>query len=460
MAQAVVMPKLGQTVEEATVVKWHRKEGDRVKKGEVLFEIETDKAVLEAESFYEGTLLKIFVGEEKTVPVSSVVAYIGEPGEKVPEAPPVTKDGRRTTDDGRSRKQERKEGTAARGPGSAQREEIAGNVPPPVSHSGTAPTSASSAQPPRLFISPRARALAKTSAIDPSPITGSGPNGRIIETDVVNYLREKGYDSMKITPAARKKAIREEIDILNVRGTGESGRIRSVDIDRAIAEKPRKMSRMRRVTAERLTHSFTTTPHFYVTVKVDMTALMRYRQQLKKQGYSFTVTDFILRAVVLALREFPALNSSTDGEAVRWRSSVDLGLATAVEEGLVVPVIRNADELTMEELHSRARELAGKAREGKLLPDEMKGSSFTVSNMGMLDVENFAAIINPGESGILAVASTVEEVVPVKGKPAVKQKMKMTLSVDHRIVDGKTGAEFTNSIKNRLEDIKLWKNTI
>ena len=232
------------------------------------------------------------------------------------------------------------------------------------------------------------------------------------------------------------------------------------DIEKAIAEKPKAMSKMRQVIAKRLTESFTTTPHFYATVSVDMTGLSAFRQELKARGESYTVTDFILEAVILSLKEFPAMNSVTDGTSLKWHSNVHLGLAVALENGLVVPPIRNAEELSIKELHDIARDLATRAREGKLSPDEMKGSTFTVSNMGMLDVENFFAIINPGEAAILAVASTIEKPVVINGKIEVRSIMKMTLSSDHRIADGNIAAAFVNAIKAKLQNLELWKRLV
>lgn len=292
--------------------------------------------------------------------------------------------------------------------------------------------------------------------IDPKPIRGSGPDGRIVEKDVISYLEAKGYDKLRITPAAKELAAKEGIDLLSVEPS-DGGRVTVADVERAIAEKPRPMSKMRQVIAQRLTQSVVTAPHFFVTVSVDMTELIKLRALLKEQGAPFTVTDFISQAVVLTLREFPDVNSTTDGRMIRWHSRVHLGLAVSLEQGLVVPVIRNADELTLLEICQRSKELAEKARAGRLMPDEMTGSTFTVSNMGMLNVENFTAIINPGESAILAVSSTMKQPVVRDDKVVVRSIMKMTLSSDHRIVDGATAARFANAIKKKLEDIELWK---
>jgi len=442
---------LGQTVEEAAIVKWHKQEGDAVKKGDVLFEIETDKAVLEAESFYEGTLLKILVEAGQTVPVSSTVAYVGKKGESVPKEAPAAPTPPASAPGPEPSKGE----TAAVPPAPA-----APVAPTPAPSPAPQPTPAVPAAqaPARLFISPRAKAVAKARTIDPSRIRGSGPNGRIVVKDMEAYLAERGYDSLRITPAAKRLAARENVDILDVRGSGRSGRIMVNDIERAIAEKPRKLSKRRQVIARRLTESFTTTPHFYVTVCVDMTDLLVLRRGLKARGTDYKVTDFILEAVILSLEDCPPLNSVTDGEKVRWHGQVDLGMAVGVEDGLVVPVIRDAESLGMDELHETAQALAAKARDGKLLPDEMSGSTFTVSNMGMMDVDSFHAIINPGESAILAVASTNEQPVVINGKVKVRSIMKMTLSADHRIVDGTSGAGFINAVKAKLEDMQLWKS--
>jgi pyruvate dehydrogenase E2 component (dihydrolipoamide acetyltransferase) len=306
-------------------------------------------------------------------------------------------------------------------------------------------------------ISPRAAALARECVIDSSRITGTGPAGRIIEKDVKACLKAKGYDRLRISPAARALAAREKLDILAIRGTGDSGRIGVADVQRALAEKPRPMGRMRQIIAQRLTQSVLTAPHFFVTVETDLTALVELRARLKAAGAPYTITDFISLAVVRTLQEFPDVNSATDGTTLRWNSHVHLGLAVSFEQGLVVPVVRNADELTLAELNARSKELAEKARNGKLGPDDMTGGTFTISNMGMLDVENFTAIINPGESAILAVSSTLQKPVVRDGQVVVRSILKMTLSADHRLIDGAMAARFINAVKQKLEDIELWK---
>lgn len=456
MAQAVIFPKLGQTMEEGAIVKWLKKEGDPVAKGDILFEIETDKANLEVESFFEGVLLKIYIREGVTVPVNTVVAYVGASGEKVPDQPPKA-----------DAPAPAAPAAPAAAPASAPAA-VAAPAPQPAAAPAPAPVAAAPVTVPapkpaapvvaaKLVISPRAKALAKDACIDPARITGTGPNGRIVEKDVLAYLAAARYDELRVTPAAKRLAAEKGVDILTVRGSGDGGRIMVEDVERAIRRKPVALSRMRQVIARRLVESKQTIPHFYVTVKVDITDLMTFRADLKAKGLNYSVNDFVLEAVILSLEEFPVVNSVTDGMTVSWRGDVDLGMAVNVDNGLVVPVIRAAQTLTIKELNAQAKALAEKARTGKLLPDEMVGSTFTVSNMGMLNVDQFTAIVNPGEAGILAVSSGKQVPAVVNGEIKIRTVMAMTLSADHRIVDGAVGAKFVNAVKAKLENIELWK---
>ena len=451
MAQAVIFPKLGQTMEEGAIVKWLKKEGDAVAKGDILFEIETDKANLEVESFFEGVLLKIYVREGVTVPVNTVVGFVGASGEKVPDQPPAA------------------EAAPAPAPAPAAAASAAPVAPAaPVATPAPVPQASAPAKPvalpapvpaaaKRLVISPRARALAQAACIDPSRLKGTGPNGRIVEKDVRAFLSAANYEALRITPAAKRLAAEKSVDILSVRGSGDGGRIMVEDIERALRRRPVTLSRMRQIIARRLVESKQTIPHFYVTVKADITDLMTFRADLKAKGLSYSVNDFVLEAVILSLEEFPVVNSVTDGVTVSWRGDVDLGMAVSVDNGLVVPVIRAAQSLTLAELNAQTKALAEKARTGKLLPDEMAGSTFTVSNMGMLNVDQFTAIINPGEAGILAVSSGRQVPAVVNGEVKIRTMMAMTLSADHRIVDGAVGAQFVNAIRAKLENIDLWK---
>ena len=452
MATPIIMPKFGQMTEEGSIVGWLKKEGDPVAKGDILFTIETDKSVMEVESFEAGTLLKILVREGVNVPVQSVVGYLGKPGEAVPEG----------TAPAAAAATSPKPAPAAPRPAAAREAKAAPSAPrpaaePPAPARAPAPASVPDRGPARLVISPRAAALARDCVIDPSGIAGTGPEGRIVEKDVRAYLDARGYAQVRISPAAKGLAAKEKLDILAIDGSGDDARITVEDVRRAVAQRPKAMSRMRQVIAQRLSQSFRDIPHFYVTVPVDMTALVAYRAQLKAAGATYTVTDFIAEAVILALQEFPEVNSSTDGRTVRWHGHVNLGIAVSLEQGLVVPVIASAERLSLGELSQATRDLAEKARAGKATPDELSGSTFTISNMGMMDVENFSAIINPGESAILAVSSTLPQPVARDGKVVIRQMMKITLSCDHRIVDGALGARFVNAVKRKLEDVELWK---
>ena len=346
---------------------------------------------MDVEAFDDGILLKILVQAGESVPVNAVCAYVGEAGEAIPDAPAPA--------------QAAPAAPVPAAPGPVSR--VASPVPmvPAPAVSLPAATGAS-----RLAISPRAAKLAAESGIDPRTVRGTGPEGRIVERDIQTAIA---------APAAE--------------------------------EAPRPMSRMRRVIAERLTTSWTTTPHFTVTVAVDMTNLLALRGELKTAGTSLTVTDFVLAATADTLAEFPDVNSRTDGVSVWPRSRVHLGMAVSVPAGLVVPVIRDANQLSVSEIHNRAVALATAAREGTASVDDLTGSTFTVSNLGMLGVEEFSAIINPGEAAILAVSAAIPTPVAVGPAVEIRPIMKLTLSADHRIVDGAVGAQFLNALRGRLE---------
>jgi pyruvate dehydrogenase E2 component (dihydrolipoamide acetyltransferase) len=451
MVKPVVMPKLGQSEETVTIVGWRKQVGDSVAKGDIIFEIETDKAVLEVESFHAGTLLKILAGEGVTVPVQTTVAFVGDPGEPVPDIPlPAVA----------PKKTEAPRPAAPptpQGLGIERRAHAAAVAPVPPA--AAAPVAVPVAPEAGLFrISPRAAKLAKECVIDPTPIVGTGPNGRIVERDVKQYLEAQGYAQRRITPAAKGLAARERIDLLSLAPKPDGSQITVADIELVLAERPKPMSRMRQIIAQRLKQSYTQAPHFFVTVSVDVTDLEALRAERKAQGRPYTITDFILKAGALVLEQFPAVNSTSDGENMRWHSQIHLGFAVALEQGLVVPVIRQANELTLEQIHAQAQELTAKARAGQLTPAEMTGSTFTISNLGMMDVENFTAIINPGESAILAVSSVTKQPVVQGDQIAIRSMMKMTLSSDHRLIDGAMAARFLNAIRKTLEDTSLWQH--
>jgi pyruvate dehydrogenase E2 component (dihydrolipoamide acetyltransferase) len=416
MVHAIRMPKPGQMTEECVVTAWHKNEGDPVRRGDILFEIETDKSAMEVESFENGVLLRRLVAEGDVVPVNAICAYVGEAGEVIPadeEPAPV------------AAASPTPEVTAGPPPGSPP-------AAPTPSIRVPSPTS-------RLAISPRASRLAAEAGLDPRAITGTGPDGRIVERDVRSAIAARAVVSGATAPSAEPRAVAAPV---------VAPPIPSVEGE----EERRPLSRMRRVIADRLTYSWTTTPHFTVTMAVDVTALLALRAELKGAGTNLTVTDFVLVATAQTLAEFPDVNSRTDGVSVWPRRRVHLGLAVALPGGLVVPVIRDADRLPISDLHDQAVALAAKAREGTLSVDDMTGSTFTVSNLGMFGVEEFSAIINPGEAAILAVASAIPTAVAIGDGLAVRSIMKLTLSADHRLVDGELGARFLGAIRRRLED--------
>jgi pyruvate dehydrogenase E2 component (dihydrolipoamide acetyltransferase) len=434
MAHPILMPKPGQMTEECVLVAWLKREGDEVKKGDVLFEIETDKSNMDVEAFEEGVLLKRLVEEGQTVPVNAVCAYVGEPGEAIPDAPsPVVK-----TD-----------AVAAPEPTPAEAPPLPSAAPLPASPPARqAPVAAATttAAPSRtdgrghLRISPRASRLAATAGIDPRTLAGTGPEGRITERDVRSALEAAA------APVPAATASRPPEPALHDWNADDTG--------------PRQMSRMRRVIAERLTLSATTVPQFTVTIAVDMTRLLALRTELKAAGNALTVTDFIVLAVAQTLVEFPQVNSRTDGVSVWPRRRIHIGLAVALPDGLVVPVIRDADRRSLVDLHARGTELAEGARNGTLPPDDMADSTFTISNLGMFGVDEFCAIINPGESAILAVSSIVPTPIAVGDGIGIRQMMKLTLTADHRLVDGELAARFLNALRRRLQDADAFRGDV
>jgi pyruvate dehydrogenase E2 component (dihydrolipoamide acetyltransferase) len=442
MVHAIRMPKPGQMTEECTLTAWHKSEGDPVAKGDILFEIETDKSAMEVEAFDDGVLLRRLVAEGETVPVNSICAYVGEAGEAIPEEEPVA--------------------VAALPPAAATAPPTTVPSPPsptavsaPVRLAAPEPAATASTTLPsptaRLAISPRASRLAAEADLDPRAISGTGPGGRIVERDVRAAVSARASGPAAPAPVAVAVAM------------APSPAASALPSAAAIAppvegeEGPRPLSRMRRVIADRLTSSWTSTPHFTVTVAVDVTAVLALRAELKAVGTNLTVTDFVLAATAQTLAEFPDVNSRTDGVSVWRRRRVHLGLAVSLPGGLVVPVIRDADRLALGELHDRVVDLAAKARDGILPVDDMTGSTFTVSNLGMFGVEEFSAIINPGEAAILAVASAIPTAVAIGDGLAVRSIMKLTLSADHRLVDGELGARFLAAIRRRLEDAAAFR---
>ncbi|MDD3886281.1 MAG: dihydrolipoamide acetyltransferase family protein [Victivallaceae bacterium] len=454
MATRIPVPKLGQSEETVTIATWRVKEGDKIKKGDVLFEVETDKAVLEVESQFEGTILKIVTPVGVEVPVMvATAAIVGEPGESIPAellaaAPAAAAPAAPAPAAAPAAAPAPKAAAAAPA--------VAASAPVAAPAAAPAPKAAApaAAAPARKAVSPRAKKFSADLLIDLGKVPAAGT--RVTEQDVKDYLARTGYNDRKITPTAYNLAREAKLELLALEGTGDGGRITAADVKMAIDEKPQPFNTMRKIIAARLTQSKQTVPHFYVTVPVDMTDIGRKRKALKDAGMGVSVNVFVIKAVALALREFPLVNSTCDGVSVSKHGRINIGMAVSVDNGLVVPVIRNTDRKALDEIQAESGELAEKARSGKLSPDDMKGGTFTISNMGMMNVESFGAIINPGEAGILAVASAVPTPVVRDGQIVVRDIMKITMSADHRVVDGAMAAAFANCVRAKLEDISIW----
>ncbi len=461
MPHAILMPKPGQMTEECTVIAWHKREGDHVAKGDVLFEIETDKSAMEVEAFDEGTLLRIVAHEGDTIPVNMVCAWVGQPGEAIPEAPAAAAPSSPAAAPVAVAAPVALAASAAAAAARAPAAPAA--VAAPAAASGSPAAVSGSQAPaagetPRLRISPRASRAAADAGLDPRTINGSGPEGRITERDVVAALAARDAALAASADAAVVAAVAPSTSRVPAPAQPAASLPVSAVVPADGEEEPRPLSRMRRVIADRLTSSWTASPHFTVTVSVDVTRLLALRAELKAAGTNLTVTDFVLTATAQTLAEFPDVNSRTDGVSVWPRRRVHLGVAVSLPGGLVVPVIRDADRLAIGELHDRAADLAVRARNGALPLDEMTGSTFTVSNLGMFGVEEFSAIINPGEAAILAVAAAIPTVVAVGDGMAVRSIMKLTLSADHRMVDGELAARFLGALRRRLEDAAAFRS--
>lgn len=448
MAHPILMPKPGQMTEECVLVAWHKREGDTVAKGDVLFEIETDKSNMDVEAFEEGVLLKRLVQEGQTVPVNAICAYVGEPGEAIPDAPaPVGK-----------AEGEAPEAAPAKAPPPPVRAPV--QVAPATARTTPSPVDG----PSHLRISPWASRLAATSGVDPRTLAGTGPDGRITERDVRAALEAASAAPAAAAVAALAVASAAPVPPRTTAAVPTAASslppepaLYHWDVD---DPGPRQMSRMRRVIAERLTLSATTVPQFTVTVAVDVTRLLALRTELKADGKALTLTDFIVSAAAQTLVEFPAVNSRTDGVSVWTRRHIHVGLAVALPDGLVVPVIRDADRRSLDDLHAGVAELAEGAHNGTLPPDDMTGSTFTISNLGMFGVDEFSAIINPGESAILAVSSAVPTPIAVGDGIGIRQIMKLTLTADHRLVDGELAARFLNALRRRLQDADAFRSDL
>jgi pyruvate dehydrogenase E2 component (dihydrolipoamide acetyltransferase) len=408
MAEVIRMPRLSDTMEEGNIVAWSKKVGDTVKIGETLAEVETDKATMELESYHNGTLLYIGV-TQGSVPVNGVLAIIGKPGE----------DFQSLISDTSISKVESSNSTSTIATESKIEEKVF----------TTAVLNSNSDS--RVKASPLAKNLATTAGIPLANVTGSGDNGRIIRKDVLAVIE-------------------------NANGTHETKPIASSSVKisanmESYEEVP--VSQMRKTIARRLSESLFTAPHFYLTMEINMDNAIESRKRLNESGdIKISFNDLIVKACAQSLKKHSGINSSWLGDKIRYNHHINIGVAVAVAEGLLVPVLRNADQKSLSEINQEVKLLAAKAKDKKLTPDEMTGNTFTISNLGMFDITEFTAIINPPDACILAIGSIIQKPIIKNGTIEVGNTMKVTLSCDHRVVDGATGAQFLQTLKYFLED--------
>ncbi len=432
MAELIDMPKLSDTMSVGTVVSWLKKEGDPVASGDMIAEIETDKATMEMEVFTDGFLLKQYVKAGGQIAVGEPICAIGEKGEEAPEVAA-------SSPEAPAEEPKKEEKPKPKAEPKEEAKPVVEEAKPAVAAS--APTESGT----RVKASPLAKKLATEKGVDIAQVTGSGPGGRIVKADVLEAA-EKGTAKPQAAGSAPSSASAAPVAVSGP-GIGET-----VDIP---------VSNMRAVIAKRLLESKTTIPHFYLDIEVDMGALLEMRAMInaktgsipKEQGgMKYSVNDFILKAATEALREVPTANASWMGDTVRQHGEVHMAFAVAVEDGLVTPTIKNAHLKGLREISLEAKELIVKAQSKKLTPDEMSGSTFTVTNLGMYGISSFYGIINPPNAAILSVGATEKKpVVNAKGEIVIGQRMHIGLSGDHRIVDGAVGAQYLSALKDIIE---------
>ncbi len=422
MAEIIRMPRLSDTMEEGNIVGWMKNEGDTVEPGDVLAEVETDKATMELESFHNGTLLYIGV-KEGPVPVDGIIAIIGNKGEDYKEL--------------------LKKAESENAVPEEKKEEKVLEVVKETVKEGPKPVTTPAAPPKKIVPAPA------------SPVTISS-NGRV-----------------KASPLARKMANDSGVALNRIKGTGENGRIIKKDVEAYLANPTssggmssmalqnlpeveygsHRVSQMRKTIARRLGESKFSAPHFYLTVEINMDSAIQARKAINEMNdFRVSFNDLVVKAAAIALKFHPNVNSSWMEDHIEVHEHVNIGVAVAVSDGLLVPVINNADQISLRSINEQVKALAGKAKDKKLQPDEMQGNTFTISNLGMLGIEEFTAIINPPDACILAVGAIIQKPIVKDGQITVGNMMKVTLSCDHRVVDGATGAEFLGTFKKNLEN--------
>ncbi len=436
MAEIIDMPKLSDTMTVGTLVKWLKKEGDAVKAGDMLAEVETDKATMELETFFTGTLLKIFAPAGSQIAIGAALCAVGKPGEVVTAPAPASPKASQGTAAAPTPAAVAPAPVAAPSPVAQPRDEPA--VGPAKAGLTSAPAASGSE---RLHISPLARKIAANEKIDASRVTGTGPHGRIVKADVLaaaanpSLLKSASVVSGGGVPSPRGNTL------------SRSGPIQE---DRTVP-----VSTMRGVIAKRMVESTTTIPYVYLDIEIDAEPLLATRAQLntglEKDGVKLSVNDFILKASAEALRRVPAVNCSWEGTHIRHHGAAHVAFAVALEDGLITPVVRDAHLKSIFQISTEVKALGKKAKDKKLAPTDYTGGTFCVSNLGMMGIPKFTAIINPPNAAILAVGTTVAKAVVKNGSVVAGQTMTMTLSCDHRVFDGAVGAQFLGALKDLLE---------
>ncbi len=429
MSVEIVMPKLSDTMEEGTILKWLKHVGDAVARGEVLAEVETDKADMELEADTEGVLHEIKVQEGESAHVGAVIALLEQGAAVVPTSMRPAQASRPT----------------------APREKVSSTQ---AATTATAPSGDGKA-------TPAARKLAGERGVDLRAVQGSGPGGRIVTDDVPAAATARAETQARATETDRHDAAARDTetdrDDAAARNTGSDGGDVPADEDAGHAPlvQRQELSRMRQSIARRMSEAFREIPHFYVTAEIDMSEAARLKDALQRNHLfepAITYTHMVLKATALALKRHPRLNASYRDGAIELKGEVNLGMAVAVEDGLIVPVLRRVDEMSLADVAAAARRLVEQARRGRFGRDELSGGTFTVSNMGMLDLEDFAAVINPPQAAILAVGSIKERAVVRDGVVMPRRTMRVTVSCDHRIIDGVVAGRFLEELKRLLEN--------
>ncbi|WP_224995803.1 pyruvate dehydrogenase complex dihydrolipoamide acetyltransferase [Cesiribacter sp. SM1] len=430
-ATVIRMPKMSDTMQEGVIAAWHKKVGDKVSSGDLLAEVETDKATMELESYEDGTLLHIGIEEGNSVPVDGVIAVIGEKGadyKALLQAEEAGSDGQEDSagSDAPTTSQAPAEAVTPTGEG--------------AQHTGSQNAVSAASDDSRIKASPLARKMAQEKGYNLSQIKGTGPEGRIVKKDVEEF-------KPSAAPAAQPQA---------APGQKAAGQQPSIQLPQVVGEEryeDRKISQMRKTIAKRLAESKFTAPHFYLTMEIDMDKAISARESLNQiSPVKISYNDMVIKAAALALRKHPDVNVSWQGDTMRFNQHVNIGVAVAVPEGLLVPVVRFADTKTLSHISAEVKDLGGKAKNKQLQPKDWEGSTFTISNLGMFGIDEFTAIINPPDACIMAVGGIKQTPVVKDGQIVPGNIMKVTLSCDHRAVDGAVGAAFLQTFKGLLED--------